>query len=77
MTGGAEVSIPWAKVVRTGARADVDLDARALLAVKGLAEYRHPCGCFGLGVVVAHRMGREGVDAAVTVDLVPPARPAP
>jgi hypothetical protein len=77
VTGGAEVSIPWASVVRTGARADVDFDARALLAVKGLAEYRHPCGCFGLGLVVAHRVGREGVDAAVTVDVVPPARRAP
>ncbi len=77
ITGGAEVSIPWTAAVRTGARADVDLDARTLLAVKGLAEYRHPCGCFGLGLVVAHRMGRDGVDAAVTVDLVPPARAAP
>ena len=75
VTGGAEVSIPWASVVRTGARADVDFDARALLAVKGLAEYRHPCGCFGIGLVVAHRAGREGVDAAVTVDVVPPPRP--
>ena len=72
-TGGAEVAVPWTRAVRTALRADVDLDARALLAVRGLAAYRHPCGCFGLGLVAAHRAGREGVDVALSVDVAPPA----
>lgn len=74
LTGGAELSIPWARALRTSARADADLGAGALLAIRGLAEYRHPCGCFGLGVLAAHRAGRGGTDVAVTVDLVPPVR---
>jgi hypothetical protein len=70
-TGGAEVSIPWTRAIRTAARADADLDAGALLAVRGLAEYRNPCGCFGVGVVAAHRVGREGVDVTLSVDVTP------
>ena len=60
------------KAVRAAARADVDLDAHSLLAVRGLARYRHPCGCFGLGVVAAHRVGRDGVDVTLSVDVTPP-----
>jgi hypothetical protein len=77
-TGGAELSIPWARAVRTAVRADLDLAARTLLAARALAEYRHPCGCFGLGLVGARRTGRSGVDVALTLDVAPPlpARPA-
>ncbi len=71
-TGAAEGSVPWTRAIRTTARADVDLSARTLLAVRGLAEYRHPCGCFGLGLVGAHRVGRSGVDVALSLDLAPP-----
>jgi hypothetical protein len=72
LTLGTELSIPWARAFRTSARVDTDLGAGAVLAVRGLAEYRHPCGCLGLGLSGAHRMGREGVDVAVTVDVAPP-----
>lgn len=75
-TGGAEASVPWTRAVRTAARADVDLAAGSLLAVRGLAEYRHPCGCFSLGLAAAHRVGRDGVDVALSVDVVPAARGA-
>jgi hypothetical protein len=75
-TGGAEVSLPFRRIVRTSVRADVDLEARTLLALHGLVEYRHPCGCFGLGVVAGQRVGREGADVAVSVDLVPKRSPA-
>jgi hypothetical protein len=74
-TGAAELSIPWTRAVRTSARADVDLDAHTLLAVRGLAEVRHPCGCLGLGLMAAHRVGREGVDVALSIDVAP-GRPA-
>jgi hypothetical protein len=74
-TGATEVFVPWGRGVSTGARADVDLDARTLLAVRATGAYRHPCGCFALGVVAAHRVGRDGVDAALTVDVAPPSGP--
>jgi hypothetical protein len=74
LTFGSEVTVPWTATVRTAARADLDLTAGTLLAVGGLAAYRHACGCFGLGVSAGHRLGREGVDVMVNVDLAPPAR---
>ena len=77
LTAGGELSIPWVRAFRTAARADVDLASGTLLAVRGLAEYRHPCGCLGLGLLAAHRVGRDGTDVAVTVDLVPPAHAHP
>jgi hypothetical protein len=76
-TGGAELSIPWGFGIRTGVRADMDLDAKTLLAIRGTAGYRHPCGCFGLGVLAAHRVGRDGVDVAVSLDVAPPVPPVP
>ncbi len=70
-TGSAEAMVPWAGVMRSGARADFDLGAAALLALRGVTEYRHPCGCLALGVSAAHRAGRDGVDVIFTVDLSP------
>jgi hypothetical protein len=70
-TGSAETTIPWIGVMRTGVRADVDLGAGALLALRGLTEYRHPCGCLKLGASAAHRVGRDGVDVIFSVDLAP------
>jgi hypothetical protein len=73
-SGGAELSIPWASAFRTAARVDADLTGHALLSVRGLAAYRHPCGCLAVGVLGAHRAGREGFDLAATIDMVPPVR---
>ncbi len=70
-TGSAEASIPWLGVMRSGARADVDLSAGALLSLRGITEYRHSCGCLALGASAARRAGREGVDVIFTVDLAP------
>ena len=75
-TGGGELSVPWSRAIRTAVRGDVDLAARALLAVRGLAEYRHACGCLGIGLVAGHRVGREGVDVTVSVGVAPPVRVA-
>jgi hypothetical protein len=70
-TGSAEAMIPWLRVMRTGARADVDLGAGQILALRGVTEYRHACGCLALGASAAHRTGRDGVDVIFTVDLAP------
>ena len=70
-TGSAEAMIPWLGVMRSGARADVDLGAGEILALRGLTEYQHPCGCLALGASAAHRAGRNGVDVIFSVDLAP------
>jgi hypothetical protein len=70
-TGSAEAMIPWIRVMRTGARADVDIGAGEILALRGVTEYRHPCGCLALGASAAHRVGRDGVDVVFSVDLAP------
>jgi hypothetical protein len=71
-TGSVVLSIPWTRSVRTAARADADLRAGALLAERAMLEYRHPCGCLGLGLLGAHRVGRDGVDVIFSVDVTPP-----
>lgn len=68
---GGEVSVPWLRVMRTALRADTDLDAGELLAIRGSTEYRHACGCLSLGLLGAHRVGRRGVDLLFTASVVP------
>ena len=44
-------------------------DDRKLLDVHSTLRYRHPCGCFRLGVRGGHVVGREGVDVFATLEL--------
>lgn len=68
-TGGMELSIPWTITLRTVARADADLTSGSILALRALAEYRHPCGCFGMGLLASQRLGRQGADVALSIDV--------
>ena len=68
-TGGARLAVPLGSRVTTRGGADVDLDARQLVAAVGALELHDPCGCVVVRATVAHRIGREGVDAWLTVDL--------
>jgi hypothetical protein len=68
-TGGARVAVPLGSRVTTRAGADVDLDARQLVAAVGALELHDPCGCVVVRATAAHRIGREGVDVWLTVDL--------
>jgi hypothetical protein len=72
-SGAAELGVPWTRAVRTSVRADADLTAGELLALQGVLTYRHPCGCLGFAAAGAHRLGRGGVDLALSIDLVPTA----
>lgn len=71
LTFGAEISVPLSRALRAGARADLDLARGEVLAVRGLADYRHACGCLGVGLWAAHRAGRVGADVGLTVDVAP------
>lgn len=75
-SGGAELSIPWSRAVRSIVRADADITAPRLLAAKGSIHVAHPCGCFALVASGGYRLGRGGPDLALALDLAPP-RAAP
>ena len=68
-TGGARLAIPFGSRVTARGGADVDLDARELVAALGALELHDPCGCVVVRASVAHRIGRDGIDAWVTVDV--------
>ena len=74
LTGGARLAVPWSSVVTTTVGADGDLSARELVAARGSIELRDRCGCLVVRGTGAHRIGREGVDVWVTIDLSPPRR---
>jgi hypothetical protein len=68
-TGGARLAVPLGRRITTRAGADVDLDARQLVAALGALELHDPCNCVVVRATAAHRIGRDGVDVWVTVDL--------
>ena len=70
-TAGARARVPWTSWLATTGGADVDLTAQTLVAARGGIELRDHCGCVLLRANAAHRLGRDGVDAWVTLDLAP------
>ena len=73
-TGGARVAIPWTRSIVTRGGADADLTTSRLVAATASIEVRDPCGCLVVRATGAHRIGREGVDVWLTVDLQQRAR---
>jgi hypothetical protein len=73
-TGGAGALVPWTATWDSSVRADADLGAGELIAIRGAAGYHHRCGCLAAVANVAHRVGRGGVDVWLSLDLVPAAR---
>jgi hypothetical protein len=70
-TVGSALGMPWTSLLASTVGADYDATARRLLGVRGTLGYRHPCGCLAAEAWAGHRFGRRGVDAGLTVDLVP------
>jgi hypothetical protein len=70
-SAGAEVGGRPVRSVATTVGIDEDVSARTLLGVRGSVTYQHPCRCLSVGTFVAHRLGREGVDFWVSIDLAP------
>jgi len=68
-TGGARLGVPIGSRVTARGGADVDVDARELVAAVGAIELHDPCGCVVVRATASHRIGRGGVDAWVSVDL--------
>ena len=70
-TGGARLAVPWSRAITTSVGADGDLTSRELVAARASIELRDRCDCLVVRGVGAHRIGRDGVDLWVTVDLSP------
>jgi hypothetical protein len=68
-SAGARARIPWTSWLATTGGADGDLTAQVLVAARAGLELRDHCGCLVLRANGAHRIGREGVDVWVTIDL--------
>jgi hypothetical protein len=68
-TGGASVGLPLGSRITLAGGADGDATAREIVDARGSLELHDPCGCVVLRATVAHRIGRDGVDAWLSVDL--------
>jgi len=73
-TGGARIAVPIGSRITTRGGADVDLDARELVAAVGSLELHDPCNCVVVRATASHRIGRGGIDAWLAVDLPLPGR---
>lgn len=72
--GGRGV-LPLARRVSLMAGGDGDLSARSLLGAFGGVELRDACQCLVLRTFGSHRIGREGVDVWLTLDVLGDAPP--
>ncbi len=70
-TAGGRVRIPWTSWLATSGGADLDLTAQTPRRGAGGVELRDRCGCLLVRANAAHRIGRDGIDAWVTIDLAP------
>jgi len=68
-TGGARLAVPIGSRITTRGGADVDFDARELVAAAFSLELHDPCNCVVVRATASHRIGRGGVDAWLAVDL--------
>jgi hypothetical protein len=71
-TGGARVGVPLGPRIITKAGADFDLDGRRLVAALAAFELHDACNCVVVRANAAHRIGRDGVDVWLSVDLPRP-----
>lgn len=70
-TGGVAMSIPWASFLATRGGVDWDFEGPLVTAAWATIELRDKCGCFRVRINGAHRLGREGVDVWLGIDLAP------
>jgi hypothetical protein len=71
LSSGADVMLKWSQALSSAVGADMDVEESTLLGVRGSLAYRHPCGCLATVAWAGHRLARQGVDAWLTVDLIP------
>jgi hypothetical protein len=70
-TTGGRFTLPVTPFVTARGGADGDLTAEKLVAVRGSLEVHDRCGCVAVRLSAAERLGRDGVDVWLALDLVP------
>ncbi len=70
-TVGAELSGKFARSVCARVSAEEDLTSRTLLQVRGSLGYAHPCRCLSVDAFAGKRLGRDGIDVWIAIDLAP------
>jgi hypothetical protein len=70
-TSGARATFPITPFVTARGGVDGDLTAERLVAARGSIEVHDRCGCVGVRLSAAERLGRDGVDVWLSVDLAP------
>jgi hypothetical protein len=71
VTTGARVAVPLVSAFVVAAYGDYDPTAGELVDLGGSATLRDACGCATLRLSASHRVGRDGVDAALSLVLTP------
>jgi hypothetical protein len=70
-SGGGSALLRLGRRARAEVAVDYDLSRERLLGGSAAVGYRHVCDCLGLSAWGGKRVGRQGVDLALSVELVP------
>jgi hypothetical protein len=70
-TSGGRITAPLSPVVTLRGGVDGDLTAQHLVAARGSVELHDRCGCLAVRLSAAERIGRDGVDVWLSLDLLP------
>lgn len=70
-SAGSRLGIPWTRQLASHLATEADVSRARWLAWRAALAYRHPCGCFAVLGRTGQRVGRKGIDAEVTLDLMP------
>jgi len=70
-SGGAEIGAKFTRSVGATLSAQEDLTRKTLLEAHGSIGYAHPCRCISVDAFAGKRLGRDGIDVWVSIDLAP------
>jgi hypothetical protein len=70
-TGGARGAVPIGQFVTARGGVDGDLTTGRLVATRGSLDLHDHCGCVAVRLSASERIGRQGVDVWVSIDLAP------
>jgi hypothetical protein len=71
LSTGGELTLALGPALMLAGGIDADPLENELLALRSSVRYRHPCGCFAIAGFGSSRQGRGGIDAGVSLDLMP------
>ncbi len=70
-SAGGGLGLPLLVGLEASTAVSYDLSAERWLGVRAALRYAHPCRCLDLSAVASERVGRDGVDVWVMLDLLP------